>query len=443
MNRRWVALLASVVLGCGVLTLIPLGPVIPRGVAGVSVADAQVSGAITHTTAADFGAGCAGLSNVSVVEVNGGEVRLTPTLEDYFTGTSVNLTRWITGTTYVWYPSQPVVGGGVLTLDGNWVRSQQNFNAIRPRFIEARAQIRINAHPPSWPDVGFYRALPPLAYGSGPYPTTSALRIFVFPHDAAPYARGRDGDASNPLIDLPLPTPTPDLTQYHAYRIEWEAAQARFYIDGALQTTMTGTNTLDAWVFLYSQDPQTFDGGRSPTRVDWVRAGAYPASGTYTACALDAGGTVSWLTLTGTTDLPSGTGVAYETRTSSDGLNWSVWTATTGAVINSPIGRYLQYRAALTTSNSLNSPELRQVVAAYGPPPTPTPTRTPTATATPTRTATPTNTPTVTATPTRTATPTVTATPTATATATRTATATVTRTPDPSIRLIYLPLTIR
>jgi hypothetical protein len=98
---------------------------------------------------------------VTVSDANGGEVRLAATVEDYFTGNSVDTTRWLTGTTYTWYTVPPSVGNGVLTLDSAWLRSQVNLQGTRPRFFEARAQQRINASNAGWPDLGFYRELPP------------------------------------------------------------------------------------------------------------------------------------------------------------------------------------------------------------------------------------------------------------------------------------------
>ncbi|MGQ0601610.1 MAG: LamG-like jellyroll fold domain-containing protein [Anaerolineales bacterium] len=369
-----------------------------------TIARAQTGGAITHTTAADFSAGCAVLAGTRVSDASGGEVRQAATLEDYFNGTTVDTTRWITGTTYTWYTVPPVVSSGTVTLDSAWLRSQQNFGGIRPRFFEAYAQQRINGDAAAWPDLGFYREQPPLFYSDGVYPADSALRIFVTRDTNASYVRARDGDQNSPLTDIDIPIL--DLTQSHLFRIEWDATDTRFYVDGTYQATINGINTLNTWAFLYAQEPSTSSGGRSPMRVDWTRAGQYPTSGVYTSCALDAGQSANWRTLTATMNNLAGTGATFDTRTSTDGVNWSAWSTVSGNTIANPVGRYLQYRANLSTSNVLRSPEVQQVAVSYDPAGGPTPTNTPAPTftntplsPTPTSTRTPTPTATFTATP--------------------------------------------
>ncbi|HRE27899.1 MAG TPA: glycoside hydrolase family 16 protein, partial [Anaerolineales bacterium] len=229
-------------------------------------------------------------TNTIVSDAAGGEVRLAALLEDYFSGSAVDTARWVSGSTYTWYQVPPSVSGGVLTLDSAYLRSQTNFQNVVPRFFEARALQRINTNAASWPDLGFYRELPPLDYGSGPYPNDSSLRIFVTRDTNTTYVRGRDGDGTQPLIDVDIPTL--DLQQYHLFRIEWDATETRFYTDGTLRATIPGIATLNTWAFLYSQDPAT--GGRSPMQVDWVRVGQYASTGTYQSCALDAGSVVDW-----------------------------------------------------------------------------------------------------------------------------------------------------
>ncbi|HRF50650.1 MAG TPA: glycoside hydrolase family 16 protein, partial [Anaerolineales bacterium] len=372
----------------------------------------STSGMLSQTTASEFGAGCAVRTNTIVSDAAGGEVRLAALLEDYFSGSAVDTARWVSGSTYTWYQVPPSVSGGVLTLDSAYLRSQTNFQNVVPRFFEARALQRINTNAASWPDLGFYRELPPLDYGSGPYPNDSSLRIFVTRDTNTTYVRGRDGDGTQPLIDVDIPTL--DLQQYHLFRIEWDATETRFYTDGTLRATIPGIATLNTWAFLYSQDPAT--GGRSPMQVDWVRVGQYASTGTYQSCALDAGSVVDWAEGSWLGNAPGGTGVALNTRSSVDGVNWSAWQAVAGNAIASPNGRYLQYRLDLNTSNALQSPEVRDVLFTYGPaaPPlnTPTPTTAPTITNTPLPTATPSSTATATATATPIGpTPTATATP--------------------------------
>jgi hypothetical protein len=321
------------------------------------------NGFITHTTVSDFGAACKVMTNTSLSGANGGEIRLAATVEDYFDGTTIDNSRWYSRTVYTWYNVLPTVSGGVLTLEANYLRSQISISQTTPmRFFEARALQRVNTNNAGWPDLGFYRELPPLDYGETiTYPSDSALRIFVTRDTNTTFARGRDGDASSPLIDIDVPTL--DLMQYHNFRIEWDTANSYFYVDGSQVATITGVSTLTTWVFLYHQTPTTF--GASPMQVDWVRAGVYPASGSYVSCVQDGGGIVNWATLSAATNLPAGTSASLETRTSVDGVNWSGWAAITGETISSPSGRYFQYRTNLSTSNVTRSPEVQQVSVSY------------------------------------------------------------------------------
>jgi hypothetical protein len=100
--------------------------------------------------------------------------------------------------------------------------------------------------------------------------------------------------------------------------------------------------------------------------------------------------------------VPAGTSLAVQARTSADGTTWSAWSpvASGGGAVASP-NRYLQYELTLTTSQA-ETPVVREVrisrTAGFVPTPTPTATATATATVTPTSTptATPTRTPTAT-----------------------------------------------
>jgi hypothetical protein len=99
--------------------------------------------------------------------------------------------------------------------------------------------------------------------------------------------------------------------------------------------------------------------------VDWVRGGVYPTNGTYTSCASDAGGIVNWTTLSSVLNNPAGTSASFETRTSVNGTTWSSWAAVSGGNISNPSGRYFQYRANLSTTDVVVSPEVQQVSVSY------------------------------------------------------------------------------
>jgi hypothetical protein len=336
------------------------------------------SGIITQTTTADFGAVCAVLTDTSVANTAGGEIRLRPTLEDYFDGTEVNTNTWVISV------SNPqsggsvsvTVSGGLATIEGSYLRSQQNLQGTQPRFFEASARLVTGTLTPSRPDLGFYRELGPLYYPeSGPFPTTSALRLFISRDtgSASPtylYVRSRDGNnavfSDTNLSDL---NSLISLTLTSTFRINWGLTETDYLIndnpvniDSGVSLPHEGLSNLDTWAFLYSQDPGS---AVSPLVVDWVRAGRYNNTGTYVSCAQDAGRISNWGTLVASTTTPAGTGIAFSTRTSNDGATWTSWANLSGIAITSPSGRYLQYRAEFTTSDVLQSPEVQQVVLTY------------------------------------------------------------------------------
>ena len=98
--------------------------------------------------------------------------------------------------------------------------------------------------------------------------------------------------------------------------------------------------------------------------VDWLHMTPYPGSGVFQSRVFDAGSVFDWTTLSSNSTLPGGTSIAIETRTgnvaSPDG-SWSPWSAVSGGTIASPNGRYIQYRATLSTSDTSRTPVLEQV----------------------------------------------------------------------------------
>jgi PKD repeat protein len=335
------------------------------------------AGIITQTTTADFGAVCAVLTDTSVANISGGEIRLRPTLEDYFDGTEVNTNTWVIS------DSNPGAGGspsitvtnGVAVLDGYYLRSQLNLQGTQPRFFEAGVRVISATVPnttlvPANVDLGFYRERGPLY---APPLANSALRMFVFRDSLNPtwgYVLGRDAATTGFLTNITDVNSLNDLTLTNTFRIEWGTTDTNYFVNGAGVSRDSGDTlphvgvaNLDTWVFLYAQDPSGPD--RTPLQVDWVRAGNYPVSGTFTSCAQDSGRISNWGTLVASTTTPAGTGIVFSTRTSNDGAAWTSWANLSGNAITSPSGRYLQYRAEFTTSDVLQSPEVQQVVLTY------------------------------------------------------------------------------
>ena len=106
-----------------------------------------------------------------------------------------------------------------------------------------------------------------------------------------------------------------------------------------------------------------YNGGAAPLSLDYLRVASYPAGSTaYVSSTKDAGASGPWGQLTWSATVPSGTSLTMETRSSTDRVNWSTWTAvsTSGGSIASPAGRYLEYRATLTSS-ATDSPSIDSV----------------------------------------------------------------------------------
>ena len=111
------------------------------------------------------------------------------------------------------------------------------------------------------------------------------------------------------------------------------------------------------------------NGTALPLDVDrvWVYP-AYVPAGTFESCTIDGGpDTFDWTTASWTGIVPAGTTAQLATRTSTDGVAWSGWSAalaTSGSSITSPPGRYLQYQLQLTTSDSTLGPVIDAVTVA-------------------------------------------------------------------------------
>ncbi|HEY3108444.1 MAG TPA: DUF4082 domain-containing protein [Chloroflexota bacterium] len=352
------------------------------------------------TLAWDFGAGAAG-DGLVVADEAGGELRRAAVLEDYFDGPiSSSLWSWGSwnGAAYA-----PAPAAGVLAVqsagDSAWLRSARSFG---PATLAGR--VSFGAGPwqhVGWADEGFGARWAILSTGR------SGDRV---------QARSYDGQR-----ELATDLPGVSLAGDHDLRIAWGAASVDYYVDGAL--VASHPVALAGPMHVYASN-----NGAAALWLDFLRVESYQAgTSAYVSTARDVGASGAWGELTWRGSQPAGTGLGLETRSSLDGATWSGWSpvVASGERIGSPPGRYLQYRATLT-STGLESPRLDEVAfTTAAEPPAPTATATGTAVAT----GTPTGTPTASATSTATATSSATATATATATRTATATATATQTP--------------
>ncbi len=305
--RRWAAVhlrtsqqAASILLIVGVLFALLVSQV-----KFAPVALAQQSGVIIHDSVGDFTPLCATNTSLTVSDALGGELRLAATLEDYFSGAAVDTNRWLVGSANTWYTAPVTVVDGAVTLDAMYLRSQMNFASTQPRFFEARAfaACRWSQVDPCPLDLGFYRALAPPQRRRMRRPGAQRPFVCLSPALTTPSLSARVmASAPNPAYNDDLSAL--DLTQYHVYRVEWDGAETRYFVDGVQQATTPGAATLDTYAFLYSQTPA--GSGVSPLRVDWARAGQYAPSGSFVSCPQDAGQPVAWSNLTLDATTPAG-----------------------------------------------------------------------------------------------------------------------------------------
>ena len=94
------------------------------------------------------------------------------------------------------------------------------------------------------------------------------------------------GSAANPMPDVTA-------TDVHTYRIEWDATQVRYYVDGTLRHTETATIATPMRVLV--SDFETAAGG---VTLEWIDRSLYAASGTFESRVFDSGkAATDWTTL--------------------------------------------------------------------------------------------------------------------------------------------------
>jgi hypothetical protein len=131
----------------------------------------------------------------------------------------------------------------------------------------------------------------------------------------------------------------------HQYRIDWNAGNAQYLIDG----TQVAAHLAMAWGSVTMQ-PVMADSAVAggALTVDWVRMSPYAAKGSFVSRVFDAGATVDWKRLVASAVTPAGSTAAISYATGNTPLpdaTWTVFTAITGNA--GPLagsGRYLQFK---------------------------------------------------------------------------------------------------
>ena len=298
---------------------------------------------LADTTTTDFSAGSPG-ADTYVSETGNGEVTLRPTVGAEFSGGPLLPLGWSSAT----WESQgggaggsATLAGGALHVNGAYASTDQSFGPGHTLEFVATFNGATFQH------AGLSDNF------------QSAFAIFSTKDSTNQvFARSNFGGGSTD-------TPVGSLVGApHRYRVEWDTNQVRYFVDGNLVATHSGTFTTALRVAA-----SDFNSGGPELSVDWARMSPYPASGTFDSRILDAGQPVDWDALSWTADTPAGTGIALSVRTGNtptpDG-SWSSFNpvgSSGGSIAGT--SRYLQYRAQLSSSDQGKTPTLSDVTVSY------------------------------------------------------------------------------
>jgi methionine-rich copper-binding protein CopC len=297
-----------------------------------------------QTTLNDFATG----TNAGTMATNtgGGEVQLAAAsvFED-FNGATALPSTWtsLSFTPSGGGPTSVVVSGGVLSVAGAYVVSNQTFvNAP----VEGRVQFGAAANQ---------------SFGATNDAGTSFAVFTTKNTTNSLYAQVNANGLIKELRIGALPS------GFHVYRVTPVATGFQFYVDGSLKATVA--QTLPAGTPLKASVSAFYGSPRPAILADWVHVLSYASGGVFTSSVFDATRTATWGTFSFTGTVPAGTTMIVEVssgNTATRDGTWSSWTrATSGGAISAPSGRYLQYRVTFTTTNSTVTAVLNDVTVTW------------------------------------------------------------------------------
>ena len=297
------------------------------------------------TTVGEFGKGTLEAGSY-LADTSGGEVTLAPTVSAEFAGTTLPA-GWTSG--YVVNDGTTTVANGWVVAEGTSLLAPTTYGSGRTLEFVAifTGEAGQNA------GFGLTTALLP------PY------AMFGTKEDGLFYARSvSPGTLRETVI------PGNWFNAPHRFRIDWNASNVVYWIDGTQVATHAITYKGAGSSMRPAITDQSLGGGG--LAVDWMRMSAYSASGVYTSPVYDAGAEVPWLSASWVADLPAGTSVTLAVRSGnspdptvpvmSSDLAWTAWTnVTPGAALNRT-ARFAQYKLTLTTSVANATPSVKEVV---------------------------------------------------------------------------------
>ncbi len=288
---------------------------------------------MADSTVADFSTGAPGTC-AYIAQTTDGEVLLMPTVGAEFSGTALP-TGWFS--TLLKSNGSVVVANGAVTVTSATMGTNAYYTPGR-----------------SLEFVATFRASTGQHMGLGTTNLTAGSRAI--------FSTGTSGSPSLSARTYGSTTRTTNLgTSYlgapHRYRIDWTSTQVVYYIDGVQVASHTSVITASMRP-LASDQP----GGYALT-MDWMRMSPYATTCDFTSRAMDGGENRNWFSLAYAADMPVGTSLIFQTRTSTNGTTWSAWAAVdAGGSLGNPAGRYIQYKVTLASSNLSATPALQLVV---------------------------------------------------------------------------------
>jgi hypothetical protein len=290
---------------------------------------------LRDTSMSDFAAGN-GTCRV-VPFPNGAGVILAPTVDVEFSGTALP-NDWVSN---LWTPSgSAVVTDGLVTIDGASIATNVGYpQGTALDFIATFSGAQFQ-HAGFVNDVLFNTPWMLFTTSNG-----NALYAFIY---------------GQPLVAIPgnwLGAP-------HRFRIAWNAGSVVFSVDGSVvpaQNVMVPGNLV-----LGASDLNAGDGS---LLINEMRVSPYASQCTFTSRVLDSGSSATWSNISWITDNPPNTSLSFSYRTGDTPVPDATWSSFTGIPSSgSPItgsSRYIQYAAALASSDPTATPALESVTIAY------------------------------------------------------------------------------
>ena len=298
------------------------------------------------STIAEFAAGAPGSNTYVGATGSGtdGEVVLKPTVGEEFDGSGLpsgwQASPWGGG-------GAVTVSGGTASIDGALLRTTASFGA--GRSLELVGSFSGDPFQHLGLGVDFNDDPDWTIFSTGGGALTPSL-----------YARTNNSSQNTEI-------PGTSSTDPHRYRLVWTTSGVEYFVDGVSVASHTTPATGELGVA-----GSDFNVGGGATTWNWARLSPYATGGTFTSRVHDSGkAATDWTTLEAQTATPAATGLTIETRsgdTATPDGSWSAWQALgAGGDIASPNARYLQYHAALTTTDDKTTPAVERVTVGYRP----------------------------------------------------------------------------